>query len=123
MAGNTSSGGFNFLIVRDECGIFDLLKFLVLNDEESGSKFLESFNGGGLLQDGDGDGYGGEVTADHRWVIVVSIIARKIIKVFGKPMEWTGYLLEFILNLLSLNGNFLGLLNNILKGIIYHSQL
>ncbi|KAL8537864.1 hypothetical protein ACS0TY_012843 [Phlomoides rotata] len=103
-------GGMNFLIVRAECGILDLLKFLVLNDEESGSKFLQSFNGvvGGLLGEG----------GDHRWVIVVSIIARKIIKVLGKPMEWIGYLLEFLLNLLSLNGNFLGLLCNFLKGSV-----
>ncbi|KAL3652363.1 hypothetical protein CASFOL_002044 [Castilleja foliolosa] len=39
-----------------------------------------------------------------------------VIKVFGKPMEWFGYIVEFILNLLSLNGNFLGLLSKILHG-------
>ncbi|KAI3463181.1 hypothetical protein Pfo_019844 [Paulownia fortunei] len=116
----TSSGDFNFLIVRHENGaILDLFKFLVFNDQESGAKFLESCHGDGVFQEellGDGGGGGGEVTPDHRWVIVVSIIVRKIIKVFGKPMEWAGYLVEFILNLLSLNGNFLGLLYKILHG-------
>ncbi|OVA16054.1 Lipase [Macleaya cordata] len=41
---------------------------------------------------------------DHRLVIIVSIIVRKMIGVLGKPMELGGYLVEFLLNLLSLNG-------------------
>lgn len=118
----TNSGDLNFLIVSHEDGGFwDLFKFLVFNDQESGAKFLKSCHGGGVFQEevlgGVGD-HGGEVSPDHRWVIVVSIIVRKIIKVFGKPMEWSGYLVEFILNLLSLNGNFLGLLHRILHGMM-----
>lgn len=122
----------NFLIVSDKNGgILDLLKFLVFNDHESGTKFLETFdNDCGSLQEkilgddhggGGGDGGGGEVTRDHRWVIVVSILVRKIIKVFGKPMEWAGYVVEFFLNLFSLNGNFLGLINRIIHGITLYS--
>ncbi|KAI3455692.1 hypothetical protein Pfo_012355 [Paulownia fortunei] len=112
---------FSFLIVRPQNGgILDLFKFLVFNDQVSGAKFLESSQGGAfqveLLRGGGGGGGGGEMTYDHRWVIIVSIIVRKIIKFFGNPMEWTGYAVEFILNLLSLNGNILGLFYKILRG-------
>ncbi|GFQ08136.1 lipase [Phtheirospermum japonicum] len=111
---STSSGDFNFLIVSHENGgVRDLFKFLVYNDRESGAKFLKSCNGDGFFT---GELLWDENGGDHRWVIFVSIIVRKIIKVFGKPMEWSGYLVEFILNLLSLNGNFLGLLFKILHG-------
>ncbi|KAL2539072.1 alpha/beta-Hydrolases superfamily protein [Abeliophyllum distichum] len=110
--GSPISLNSRFLIVNPENGgVLDLLKFWAFNNQESGAKFLESAHDGviqeGLLVDN---------TTDHRWVIIVSIIVRKIITVFGKPMEWTGYLVEFILNLLSLNGNFLGLLYNIFHG-------
>ncbi|XP_039145466.1 triacylglycerol lipase OBL1-like [Dioscorea cayenensis subsp. rotundata] len=53
---------------------------------------------------------------DQRWVILVSIIIRKIIALFRKPMEWSGFIIEFLLNLISLNGGFLGLLINLLSG-------
>ncbi|KAK7834167.1 hypothetical protein CFP56_024876 [Quercus suber] len=56
------------------------------------------------------------VAADHRWVILVSLILRKLIAFFAKPMEWTGYALDFFLNLLSLNHNLFGLLSNLLQG-------
>lgn len=120
----------NFLIVSDKNGgILDLFKFLVFNDQESGTKFLETCDNGcgswqeKILGDGGGGDGGGEVTPDHRWVIVVSILVRKIIKVFGKPMEWAGYVVEFFLNLLSLNGNFLGLIYRIIHGITLSTQL
>lgn len=109
MDGVGSEASNDFLIVSDEGGgLLDLFSFLVFNDGGSGSKFL-----GPSQQNLD-------ITpdSDHRWIIVVSILARKIIKILGKPMEWTGYFLEFILNLLSLNGNLLGLISKILHGII-----
>ncbi|KAK4390713.1 Lipase [Sesamum angolense] len=117
------SGDFSFLIVsHEECGIWDLFKFLMFNDQHSSAKFLKScrLGRGGIFEEevlGD-VGAGEEMSPDHRWVIVVSVIVRKIIKVFGKPMEWFGYLVEFILNLLSLNGDFLGLLCRILHGTV-----
>ncbi|PIM99471.1 putative lipase [Handroanthus impetiginosus] len=115
IAGNHTRYFSNFLIVSHENGgILDLFKFLVFNDQESGEKFLEC---SGVFQENllfDDDA--GGVTPAHRWVIVASIIVRKIIKAFGRPMEWAGYVVEFILNLLSLNGNFLGLLWRILRG-------
>ncbi|KDO53737.1 hypothetical protein CISIN_1g0372962mg, partial [Citrus sinensis] len=54
--------------------------------------------------------------ADHRWVIAVSIIARKIIGFLAKPMEYTGFVVDFTLNLLSQNGNIFGLLYSLLHG-------
>lgn len=124
-------GNSRFLIVSHKNGgIWDLVRFGVWGNKESGDKFLQySAGGGGVLEEhlvraddsggsgggGPGGDSGGEVP-DHRWVIFVSIIVRKLIAIFGKPMEWTGYLLEFFLNLFSLNGNFLGLAYNILHG-------
>ncbi|CAI9753691.1 unnamed protein product [Fraxinus pennsylvanica] len=105
-----------FLIVKPENGgIWDLFKFLAMNNQQSVAKFLEGSHGnGGVFEE--------EVNSDNRWVIVVSIIARKVVKMFGKPLEWTGYLVEFILNLLSLNGNFLGLAYRILHGDVVIPQ-
>ncbi|MCE3215680.1 Triacylglycerol lipase obl1 [Datura stramonium] len=105
-----NSYNVRFLIVKPENGgTWDLVRLLLVrggDKDSSGSKFLE-YSCHVLEEDDDG----GE---DHRWVIFVSILVRKILKVFEKPMEWTGYFLEFLLNLFSLNGCFLGLLYNIL---------
>lgn len=105
-----NSGDFRYFIVKPQNGGFgDLVRFLRKKDVESSAKFVE-ISDDGVLEEEDGD------TPGHRWVIFVSIVARKIIAVFGKPMEWFGYLLEFFLNLLSLNGGFLGLPFNFLSG-------
>lgn len=98
----------NYLIVRPEKGgILDLAKYLVLGDIRIGVKFLEIENSTDAEQ---------LLVGEHRWAIIVSIIVRKIIGLFGKPLEYTGYIVDFILNLLSQNGNLLGLLYNLLHG-------
>lgn len=117
----SGSGDFGFLILRPENGgVMDLLRFLVFDNHECGAKFMERREFGEEILDVDGSTitvrYDGGVKRDHRWVIVMSIIARKMIKVVGKPMEWAGYVVEFLLNLLSLNGNFMGLISKILQG-------
>lgn len=95
-----------YLIVNPENGgMVDLLKYLLLGDISSGVKFLEAE---AVLVV--------EEAADHRWVIAVSIIARKIIGFLAKPMEYTGFVVDFTLNLLSQNGNIFGLLYNLLHG-------
>lgn len=107
------------LIVSPENGgIFDLLKFWAFNNQESGAKFLNSSHDGVIQQQLLSDD-----SPDHRWVIIVSIIVRKIIAFFGKPMEWIGCIVEFMLNLFSLNGNFLGLLYNFFHGMILYFTL
>ncbi|TMW92437.1 hypothetical protein EJD97_013030 [Solanum chilense] len=104
----------SFLIVKPENGgTWDLVgPFLGGLRGEINAKFLEY----SCSDDGDGVCDGGEEVDDHRWVIFVSILVRKILKVFKKPMEWSGYFLEFFINIFSLNGNFLGLFHNILHG-------
>ncbi|OMO80504.1 hypothetical protein COLO4_24057 [Corchorus olitorius] len=52
-----------------------------------------------FLESSDHGLVGGEA-ADHRWVILVSIIARKIIHLLSKPMEFTGFVVDFFLNLI-----------------------
>lgn len=107
-----------FLIVKPENGaIWDLVRLLIVGDKKCYAKFLECSGVDDYVVDEDdcNGSVGGEVD-DLRWVIFVSILVRKILKVFEKPLEWTGYFLEFLLNLFSLNGSFLGLLYNILHG-------
>ena len=111
-----------YLIVRPENGgVVDLLRFVASRDRASipSSKFIESSDEHIIDDDDDNEllaGDGGTSTPDHRWVIFVSIIVRKILSFLGKPMEWYGYLIEFLLNLLSLNANLLGLIYNLLHG-------
>lgn len=109
MASSTGIQGddFRYLIVRpDKGGIWDVLKYSLRGDIESGSKFLESSDQGVV---------GGEA-ADHRWIILVSIVVRRIIHSLGKPMELTGYGVDFFLNLLSQNGSLFGLFYNLFRG-------
>lgn len=113
--GGDNGDGMRYLIVRPENGgILDLFRFLVWDNRVCASKFLE-----GSEDDVDELIRGTSEPADHRWVIIVSIVMRKLIAVFGKPMEWAGYLFEFFLNLLSLNGNNLfALISNFFRGTI-----
>ncbi|KAL6996169.1 hypothetical protein U1Q18_006305 [Sarracenia purpurea var. burkii] len=109
-----------YLIVRPENGgIRDLFRFLISPDREIAAKFIESSDGDVVreeLKAGGDDGDDSGATPAHRWVIFVSIIVRKILSLLSKPMEWTGYVFEFFLNLLSDNGNLLHLLYNLLRG-------
>ncbi|KAI3727396.1 hypothetical protein L1987_67210 [Smallanthus sonchifolius] len=94
-----------YLIVQPaNGGITDLIRYGIFNKKASGAKFLHQQHSNGVGEE------------EQRLVIVVSIIMRKLIKLFGKPMEWTGYLLDFILNLLSLNGGLLNIFANLLQG-------
>ncbi|GMH16059.1 hypothetical protein Nepgr_017900 [Nepenthes gracilis] len=104
-------GSFKYLIIRPEAaGIGDLWRFMTRGGGGGRGvvKFLESSD--------DKVTINGGMTADHRWVIVVSVIIRKMISLFATPMELTGYLVDFVLNLLSLNGNLVGLFFNFLQG-------
>ncbi|CAL1376263.1 unnamed protein product [Linum trigynum] len=132
MAGNSSSMSVEdddalllqsrrrrYLIVRPEKGgIWDLLGSTLWGGDalmSSACKFLETNDHidhqGEVLED-----WGDVYRTASSWVILVSVIARKIISTLGKPMEYTGYALDFFLNLLSLNGGISGLLLNFLLG-------
>lgn len=116
--GGEWTGNSRFLIVNyQDGGILDLMRFLLSANKENAHKFLHYSDGGTPVVAEELTRVHDDTTAgDHRWVIFVSVIVRKLISIFGKPMEWFGYLLDFILNLLSLNGNFFGLFYNILHG-------
>ncbi|XVF74210.1 hypothetical protein PTKIN_Ptkin13bG0092200 [Pterospermum kingtungense] len=104
---NGSNHNFRYLIVRPETGgIWDLMRYALRSDVESGVRFLESSDQGMV---------GGEA-ADHRWFILVSIIVRKIFHLLSKPLKFTGYVVDFFLNLMSQNGSIFGLLYNLLHG-------
>ncbi|RZC91538.1 hypothetical protein C5167_027606 [Papaver somniferum] len=123
-----------YLIVRPEKGgIFNMSRYLLRYDAAN-HDFIETSN-----NHYSNDGYGDELVTvsrgissvsdggggqdDHRLVIIVSIIVRKIIGVLGKPMEWMGYLVEFLLNLLSLNGgSIFSLLTALLNGKVVRPQ-
>ncbi|XVF87008.1 hypothetical protein PTKIN_Ptkin18bG0086000 [Pterospermum kingtungense] len=103
-----SDDDFRYLIVRPEKGgIWDLMKYSLWGDIESGARFLES--SGQVLE-------GAEEADDRRWVILVSIVARKILHLVSKPLEFTGFVSDFFLNLISLNGSLFGLFYNLLHG-------
>lgn len=101
---------FRYLIVRPETGgIWDLMRYALWGDIESGVRFLESSDQ--VMVGGEAD--------DHRWVILISIIAQKILHLLTKPLEFTGYVVDFFLNLISQNnGSLFGLLYNLLHGNI-----
>ncbi|GKE19555.1 hypothetical protein Tco_1427132, partial [Tanacetum coccineum] len=96
---------FKYLIVDpSNGGIRDLVSYGLFGNKASGAKFLEGSDDGVIYGQLSNDGDGEKETWDHRWVIIVSIIMRKLIKLFGKPMEFFGYVVDFCLNLLSING-------------------
>ncbi|KAK0595758.1 hypothetical protein LWI29_009727 [Acer saccharum] len=122
MAKSDENNGFEYLIVRPERGrTVDLVRYMLWGDIMSGVSFLETSS----------DEYLAEqvqlaadhpVPADRRLIIVASILVRKIVALLRKPLEYTGYAVEFILNLLSLNANLSGLIYNLFHGKVLIPQ-
>ncbi|OIW17237.1 hypothetical protein TanjilG_27434 [Lupinus angustifolius] len=121
---NNDDHRLQYLIVRPEKGtIWNLLHFSLFGHIPSFSRFIDTK----LLHENNSnnDKEEQEETSslvgpihDHRWIILVSVLVRKIIGFFAKPMKLFGFLVDFVLNLLSHNGNLLGLLHNIIHGQI-----
>ncbi|CAN1169033.1 Triacylglycerol lipase OBL1 [Linum perenne] len=115
-----------YLIVRPEKGgMIDLLRSALWGSDVVSGMFLDVSSlqmDAADIDDDDGDDgvyntSSSSMSSSPSWVILVSIIARKIISSLGKPMEYAGYMFEFFLNLLSLNGgSFFGLLLNFVLG-------
>lgn len=115
---DVTSTSIYFIVKPEKAGFVNLSKFLVGNAKAADIDFLES-SVDHIDSGGGGGGWAGRaVGGDHRWVIVVSVLVRKIIAILGKPMQWNGFLVEFFLNLLSQNGGVLGLLSNLLGGTV-----
>ncbi|XP_021720363.1 uncharacterized protein LOC110688007 [Chenopodium quinoa] len=116
---------WRYMIVRPEkAGIRDLWKFWRKGDIKSGSKFILSNSccDDDVIQEDDYEELDLEEWRllfdgkDNRWVIIVSILVRRLIKLFGKPLELIGNFVDFSLNLLSLNCNLFRLASNFLQG-------
>ncbi|KAK9131567.1 hypothetical protein Sjap_012054 [Stephania japonica] len=108
-----SKVGFRYEIVRPERGrLADVLRWVLLSDNQAADRFLETNNKDSSssrrssCDDDDDD--------KRRWVMMMSVIVRKMISAMAKPMEWSGWAVEYLLNLLSLNGQLLGLLYNLI---------
>lgn len=100
--------GLKYLIVDPQKGgIWNLFKFLVFHNTTSGIRFLDS---------SDEEEKRGAI-ADHRLVILTSIIVRRILALIAKPLAYIGFMVDFFLNLLSENDDFIGLLVNFLHGM------
>lgn len=106
---DTSRSGFKHLIIWPRRAKFvHLLRFLIGADMgPDGPMFLESSGFRDCVLGG----------RDHRFVIVVSVIVRRVISLFAFLMKWTGYAVDFLLNLLNLNGNLIGLVSNFIQGM------
>ncbi|PPS09798.1 hypothetical protein GOBAR_AA10850 [Gossypium barbadense] len=57
-------------------GVWDWMKYLLWGDLESGLRFLESSDRGSVAM---GGGASGEEEANDRWIIIVSIVVRKLL--------------------------------------------
>ncbi|KAJ9190487.1 hypothetical protein P3X46_001682 [Hevea brasiliensis] len=84
----------------------DIFMCLVANNTSSGEKFLESSE----------EGISGGAADDLRWILLVSVIIRRILAIINTPLKFLGCLVDFFLNLLSQNGGFSGIISNSLQG-------
>lgn len=57
-----------------------------------------------------------EESCRRRWIIFASILAQKLLLLLAKPLASFGSKVEYLLNLISSNGGFLGLVQNYLQG-------
>ncbi|CAL0308881.1 unnamed protein product [Lupinus luteus] len=113
---NNDDHRFQYLIVRPEKGtIWNLLHYSLFAHIPSFSRFIDTK----LLHEEEEEETSslvGPIHDDHRWIILVSVLIRKIIGFFATPMKLFGFFVDFVLNLLSHNGNLLGLLHNFIHG-------
>ncbi|KAG8643162.1 triacylglycerol lipase OBL1 [Manihot esculenta] len=97
----------NFLIVNPNKGRKrDIFKYMVGNNTKSGMNFLDSSE----------ETVKGGAAVDHRWILLVSIIIRRILALINTPLKYFGYLVDFFLNLISQNGGFCSICSNFLQG-------
>ncbi|WCJ39266.1 Triacylglycerol lipase OBL1 [Euphorbia peplus] len=96
-----------FLIVNPNKGRKrDIVKSLLANDVNSAMNFLDSSD----------EEIKGKAVVDGRWMLLLSIIIGRILKLIDKPMTYMNYTVEFLLNLLSQNGGPFGILKNLIHG-------
>ncbi|KAI9165122.1 hypothetical protein LWI28_008269 [Acer negundo] len=95
----------NFMLLKpEEVKFLDLFRILFSSDIEQ-RKFVDS-----------SEGSTEEYCFRRRWLMFISIIAQKFLLFVAKPFSWIGSVIEFMLNLLSVNRNLGVLLLNLLRG-------
>ena len=93
----------NYMLLKpEEASIFDLIHILFSGNVEK-RKFVECPQGT-------------EEPFGRRWVMFVSVLMQKLLKLVAKPLASFGSALEHWLNLLSSNGNFFRLVFNFIRG-------
>ncbi|KDP40611.1 hypothetical protein JCGZ_24610 [Jatropha curcas] len=79
---------------------------LWIKDKKSGLSFLDSSDEEVKLK----------AAVDSFWVLVLSYIFQIFLLLIQTPMKYVGDAVDFVLNFISQNGGFSGILNNILRG-------
>ncbi|KAK7386441.1 hypothetical protein VNO78_26669 [Psophocarpus tetragonolobus] len=106
MASNCNKGFADsyMLLKPEEASYFDLCAALIRGNL-SKRNFVDSH-----AEDAFKDNLG------HRWLVVLSVLAHKLLQLSSKPLALFGSFLEFSLNIVPLNGGFFRLLVNFFKG-------
>ncbi|XP_038972282.1 triacylglycerol lipase OBL1-like [Phoenix dactylifera] len=107
MACETSSDGHmnEYMIYRHEkLSLLDLLSLLIFRRHLTSCKFVESSSSVAGRLEG--------VLTDH--VTVLTCVLQKILSAIRTPMRWIGRVIEFLVNLVSLNGGVRGLFWNVI---------
>lgn len=103
MATTKSLSGNYMVLTHQDASFHDLIRILFHSDIEK-RKFVECPN------------KEQEESFKYRWLIFVSILVQKILKLVERPLSWFGNMVEMWLNLLACNRNFGVLLLNVLRG-------
>ncbi|KAI3462751.1 hypothetical protein Pfo_019414 [Paulownia fortunei] len=103
---NKSFCSNHMLLKPEEAGLLDVVKILFSSDIGK-RKFVD-------CPDGIREPLG------RRWIIFVSVLVLKFLQAVAKPMAGFGSGVEHLLNLLSENGGFFGLILNSFKGKVIH---
>ncbi|KAA8528528.1 hypothetical protein F0562_035883 [Nyssa sinensis] len=94
----------NYLVLKaEQASLFDLVRILC-SCELDKRRFFESSDAKEPRN------------LRHRWLLFISVLVQKLLLHCKKPMALIGYVLEWWLNLLLINGGFGQILLNLLKG-------
>ncbi|XP_020236643.1 uncharacterized protein LOC109816162 [Cajanus cajan] len=101
---NKSFANSYMLLKPEDAGFFDLLRVLIYRNL-SQRKFVDSHAEDSL-----------DESLGHRWLIFLSILAQKLLQLVAKPLSLFGTCVEFLINLVALNGGVFSLVFNFLRG-------
>ncbi|KAJ8637065.1 hypothetical protein MRB53_011332 [Persea americana] len=97
----------DYMIYRpEEVGCLDLLRICLFKRRLSDCKFVEGSHSQGSKLENE--------SAKANWIVGFTLIIQKILLLLDVPLRILGFIIEFSLNLLSLNGGFLRLIFRII---------